>query len=104
MLTPSLRKKFILGTALLILLVGGALGLLVRYDFIPVLKMRCGNAASLCRYIAEAAGSMIARTDAALTSSSNYRKITTKSNTSISARRYVGNPHLRLNGPPAADR
>ena len=52
----SLRKKFILGTALLILLVGGALGLLVRYELQArfeeeVLK----RGLSVARYIAEAA-------------------------------------------------
>ncbi len=52
----SLRKKFMLGTALLILLVGGALGLLVRHELHSrfedeVLK----RGLSVARYIAEAA-------------------------------------------------
>ncbi|GAC1465834.1 MAG: hypothetical protein PVSMB11_01200 [Desulfuromonadaceae bacterium] len=56
MLTPSLRKKFILGTALLIVLVGSALGLLVGYE----LHSRFGDEVlkrglSVARYIAEAA-------------------------------------------------
>lgn len=52
----SLRKKFIIGTALLILLVGIALGLLVRYElnnrFEEELHKR---GLSIARYIAEAA-------------------------------------------------
>jgi len=56
MISLSLRKKFILGTALLILLVGGALGLLVRYElhsrFEDEVRKR---GLSVARYIAEAA-------------------------------------------------
>ena len=56
MIFLSLRKKFILGTALLILLVGGALGLLVRYElhfrFEEEVRKR---GLSVARYIAEAA-------------------------------------------------
>jgi PAS domain S-box-containing protein len=55
MLTSSLRKKFVLGTSLLILLVGGALGLLVRYElhsrFEDEVRKR---GLSVARYIAEA--------------------------------------------------
>lgn len=56
MISLSLRKKFILGTALLILLLGGALGLLTRYELHSrfedeVLK----RGLSVARYIAEAA-------------------------------------------------
>jgi PAS domain S-box-containing protein len=56
MISLSLRKKFILGTTLLILLVGGALGLLVRHELHSrfedeVLK----RGLSVARYIAEAA-------------------------------------------------
>jgi PAS domain S-box-containing protein len=56
MISLSLREKFILGTALLILLVGGALGLLVRHELHSrfedeVLK----RGLSVARYIAEAA-------------------------------------------------
>lgn len=56
MISLSLRKKFILGTAFLIVLVGGALGLLVRHELhsrfeYEVLK----RGLSVARYIAEAA-------------------------------------------------
>lgn len=56
MISLSLRKKFILGTALLILLVVGALGLLVSYEihsrFEDEVRKR---GLSVARYIAEAA-------------------------------------------------
>jgi PAS domain S-box-containing protein len=53
--TLSLRKKFIIGTALLILLVGGALGLLVRYELHKRFEDEIHKRGlSIARYIAEA--------------------------------------------------
>jgi PAS domain S-box-containing protein len=52
----SLRKKFIAGTALLILLVGGALGLLVRHELHDRFEDEAyKRGLSVARYIAEAA-------------------------------------------------
>lgn len=56
-MTPviSLRKKFIIGTALLILLVGGALGFLVRYELHKRFEDEIHKRGlSIARYIAEA--------------------------------------------------
>jgi len=55
MLSLSLRKKFIIGTALLILLVGGALGILVRYELHNRFEEEIHKRGiSIARYIAEA--------------------------------------------------
>src|SRR5450631_560716 len=52
----SLRKKFIAGTALLILLVGGALGLLARHELHDRFEDEVyKRGLSVARYIAEAA-------------------------------------------------
>ncbi|MSN27350.1 MAG: response regulator [Geobacter sp.] len=52
----SLRKKFILGTALLVLLVGGALGILVRHELHERFEEEIHKRGiSIARYIAEAA-------------------------------------------------
>jgi PAS domain S-box-containing protein len=52
----SIRKKFILGTTLLILIIGGALGLLVRYELRSRFKDEVlKRGVSVARYIAEAA-------------------------------------------------
>ena len=52
----SLRKKFIAGTALLIILVGGALGLLVRHELHNRFEDEVyKRGLSVARYIAEAA-------------------------------------------------
>jgi PAS domain S-box-containing protein len=56
MFRTSLRKKFIAGAALLILLVGGALGLLVRYELHGRFEDEVyKRGLSIARYVAEAA-------------------------------------------------
>jgi PAS domain S-box-containing protein len=56
MLKMTLRKKFIAGTALLILLVGGAIGILVRYELHKRFEGEVyKRSLSIARYIAEAA-------------------------------------------------
>ncbi|MBK5277109.1 MAG: response regulator [Desulfuromonadales bacterium] len=56
MLKLSLRKKFIIGTALLILLIGGALGLLARFELHSRFEEEIyKRGLSIARYVAEAA-------------------------------------------------
>ncbi len=56
MFTTSLRKKFIAGAALLILLVGGALGFLVSHELHARFEDEVyKRGLSIARYIAEAA-------------------------------------------------